>query len=300
MFSVSLPAPEHRTTDNKAELHLSSHGLHASARVDSKRQAWSPLDCKPFRQRTRNRNRIGSMICASRSTYSLAGLVCSAALFAGAGALAADLPLPPYIRLPAPSAMPPPIMDYKLPRVSEEAVQETPSIEQHNSRPSDSVASVKAAPLIAAPTEPVVQAPLPAIVRQRIASADSGVHKAPQAEPYSTHTDFVSFLRGLSILALGFIAALIGLLALPSVLRGFDALLAAPLACDGSDASFAHETNATGDDLQAFAQSELTAADIRKQTEVLRALKDTLDAEMESVRATIRRERAPAQAKDSL
>jgi hypothetical protein len=191
-------------------------------------------------------------------------------------------------------------MDYKPPRESEEAVQATPSMEQHNSRPSDSVASLKPVPLIGAPAKPVVRAPLPAIVGQQITSADLGVHKAQQAEPSITHTDFVSFLGGLSILVLGCIAALIGFLVLPIILRGFDALLAAPLKCDVADAPLAHETSATFDDLQDFAHSELTAADIRKQTEVLRALKDTLDVELESVRATIRRERARAQAKDTL
>jgi hypothetical protein len=177
-------------------------------------------------------------------------------------------------------------------------VQVTPSIEQHNSRPSDAVASLKPAPLIAARTEPVVVAPLPAITAQRIGSTDVAPPKAQQSEPSAASTGFLNRLGDLGTFFLIFIGALNGLLVLPIVLRGFDELLAAPLECDVADAPLAHEANATFDDLQDFAHSELTAADIRKQTEVLRALKDTLDAELESVRATIRRERTRAEAKD--
>jgi hypothetical protein len=240
------------------------------------------------------------MICAPRFAFSLAALIYSTALCGGTGVLAADLPLPPYIRLPAPTAMPPPIMDYKSPRMSEEAVQATPSIEQHNSRSSDSVASLKPAPLLAAPTKPVIAAPLPALAAQQVASNDFAPKKAQQAEPSSASTGFMSSLGSLSTLVLILIAALNGFFVLPIILRAFDALLAAPLECDVADAPLAHETNATFDDLHDFAHSELTAADIRKQTEVLRALKDTLDAELESVRATIRRERTRAEAKDTL
>src|ERR1700686_4509799 len=128
------------------------------------------------------------MICATRFTFSCAALICSTVSCGGTGVLAADLPLPPYIRLPAPIAMPPPpTMDYKPPRASEEAVPSTPSIEQHNSRPSDSVASLKPVPLIGAPAKPVVRTPFPAIVGQQITSADLGVHKAQQAEPATRH-----------------------------------------------------------------------------------------------------------------
>ena len=45
-------------------------------------------------------------------------------------------------------------------------------------------------------------------------------------------------------------------------------------------------------DLSDVAQTELSAADIRKQTDVLRALKDQLDAAAEAARADIRRERS--------
>lgn len=237
------------------------------------------------------------MICAPRFAFSLAALIYSTALCGGTGVLAADLPLPPYIRLPAPTAMPPPIMDYKSPRMSEEAVQATPSIEQHNSRPSDSVASLKPAPLNAVRSAPVIVVPLPALPTRHVASNDFAPNKAQQVEPSSASTGFMSSFGGLPTFLLVFIAALNGCFVLPIILRGFDALLAAPLECD--DAAFAHEANATSVDLQDFAHSELSAADIRKQTEVLRALKDALDAELESVRATIRRERTRAEAKET-
>ncbi len=48
-------------------------------------------------------------------------------------------------------------------------------------------------------------------------------------------------------------------------------------------------------DLRDLVQSEFSAADYRKQTKLLRALKDKLDADAEAARATIRRERARAQ-----
>src|SRR5580704_951219 len=141
------------------------------------------------------------MICATRFAFSLAALIYSTALCAGTGVLAADLPLPPYIRLPAPIAMPPPpIMDYKSPRMSEEAVQATPSIEQHNSRASYSVASLKPVPLLAAPTTPVIAAPLPVLGAQQVASNDFAPKKAQQAEPTSPSTGFLSSLGGLSTL----------------------------------------------------------------------------------------------------
>jgi hypothetical protein len=240
------------------------------------------------------------MICTPRFFFSLAALIYAAALCGGTGVLAADLPLPPYIRLPAPTAMPPPSTDHSSRRVSEEAVQGTPSIEQYNSRPSDSVASLKAAPLIAAPAKAVIEAPLPIIAAQQIASTDAVPPKAQQAEPAAASTGFLKHLGDLGTYVLIFLAALNGLLVLSIILRGLDALLAAPLECDAVDAPLAQQANAPGDDLQDFVHSELSAADIRKQTDVLRALKDTLDAELESVRATIRRERARAQAKDPL
>jgi hypothetical protein len=52
-------------------------------------------------------------------------------------------------------------------------------------------------------------------------------------------------------------------------------------------------------DLRDLVQSEFSVADIRKQTEILRALKDQLDAEAKAARATIRRERARAQQQQS-
>lgn len=45
-------------------------------------------------------------------------------------------------------------------------------------------------------------------------------------------------------------------------------------------------------DLRDFVQSEVSAAEIRKQTEILRALKEELNMELNAVRAMIRRERA--------
>jgi hypothetical protein len=180
-----------------------------------------------------------------------------------------------------------------------EQAQKLPVGQKHSPLP-ETITNLKPAPLIAARTAPVIVAPLPTLTAQQVAPNDFAPNKAPQAEPSTASTGFMNSLGGFPTFVLVFIAALNGFFVLPFILRGFDALLAAPLECDVSDAPFAQEANATGGDLQDFAHSELTAADIRKQTEVLRALKDTLDAELESVRATIRRERARAEAKDTL
>jgi len=134
---------------------------------------------------------------------------------------------------------------------------------------------------------------------QTVASLHVGLDKREAETPTETST-FLSSVAELAIFVLGFIAALIGLLVLPGVLRNFDSLLTVPLEGDGSGAPVAREADPSGGfDMPNFAQSELSAADIPKQTEVLRALKDALDAELESVRAAIRRERAQAKAKDT-
>jgi hypothetical protein len=47
MFSVSLPAPEHRTADDKAESDLTIHGLQTSAPLTVNGAHCALLDCKP-------------------------------------------------------------------------------------------------------------------------------------------------------------------------------------------------------------------------------------------------------------
>ncbi len=114
---------------------------------------------------------------------------------------------------------------------------------------------------------------------------------------FQVGTGYLAPMAWLAVLAL---LALLILLKLRSILRFIDRLFERPLYGSPSDA--------LADDLQAEAigadlvldirdlvKSELSAADFRKQTELLRALKDTLDAEAESARAIIRRERARAQ-----
>jgi hypothetical protein len=230
-----------------------------------------------------------------------AALACIFLVWGGIASSAADLPLPPPLtRLQKPTAtLPPPVISQPPSRMHDEQAQKLLLDQNHPQQP-EPIANLKPAPLIAARTAPVIVAPLPALTAQQVASNDLAPNKATQAEPFTASTGFMSSLGGLPTFLLVFIAALNGFFVLPIILRGFDALLAAPLECDVSDAPFAQEANATVDDLQDFAHSELTAADIRKQTEVLRALKDTLDAELESVRATIRRERARAEPKDTL
>jgi hypothetical protein len=210
---------------------------------------------------------------------------------------AADLPIPlRYQHLIKPPPEPPPRSESL--QMHGVTPQTAVPQEKNTSSGIDPIPSPK-------PPAPVVQAPpkrpaAPVVVApplQHVPATNVVADKKSAETPKGSST-FLSFLAELGTFALGFIAALIGLVALPSILRGFDAVLASPLECDVGDVPPDRGAHASGVDIQDFAQSELSAADIRRQTEVLRALKETLDAELESVRATVRRERARAEAED--
>jgi hypothetical protein len=136
--------------------------------------------------------------------------------------------------------------------------------------------------------------PLLAMPKGRVTSLDLEPIKPPQTE-VAVSSNFFSTLAELATLGFAVVTAVIVLLALPSILRGFDNLLDSPIRYGEADAPVDGGARQGGYDFQDFAQSELSAADIRNQTEVMRALKGALDADLVSVRATIRRERAHAE-----
>ena len=139
---------------------------------------------------------------------------------------------------------------------------------------------------------------------------DHGVDRKPPLPAMQPTAWAISSERGFQA-AIGYVApmawfavpallALLILLNLRRILRFVDHLFERPLYGSPSDALADDlQAEAVGADLvldiRDLVQSELSAADYRKQTELLRALKDKLDAEAEAARATIRRERARAQ-----
>lgn len=236
------------------------------------------------------------MICAPRSISSVATLTCVIALCARVESHAADLPIPLRSERQPPIAAPStPVVRYGLPPLRAETPQPTPPRDQGDAPRSGSIASPKPLQPREALPQQAAAPSVPAPPVQNVASAK--VLDKTQAAAPTERSTFLSSLVRLGIVGLGFFAVLIGLLALPTILWAFDAMLERPLECDVGDARTDSDARLTGFDVQDFAQSELSATDIHRQTEVLRALKEALDAELDSVRAAIRRERARAEAK---
>lgn len=207
---------------------------------------------------------------------------------------AADLPIPPPLtKLQRSFAAPTPPLTNFEPREIRPPLAAKPPALTNAPPPVEQTISLPTQPVEIRP-EPVIAAPAPPPVIAHVSAADIGPSVAPQPATPASAPALLSTLAELATFGLGFIAALIGLLILPSLLRGLDALLAAPLECDGGDAPLFQDADARGFDFPDRAQPDLSAADIHRQTEVLRALKAALDAELDSVRATIRHERTRA------
>ena len=126
-------------------------------------------------------------------------------------------------------------------------------------------------------------------------------HKAPPAGPSTgpisaLASTVLSAVADLARIGFGFLLGLLVLNNIKSIAHFIDGLFEANSeeASAGMPANNL-KSNPLSDalhDLSDVAQTELSAADIRKQTEILRTLKDQLDAEAEAARADIRRERA--------
>ena len=205
--------------------------------------------------------------------------------------IAADLDVRPYLLDPLRGKHP----IGKLPPSAQSPNPTEQPRDQGGAPRSGSIASSKPLQPREALPQQAAAPSVPAPPVQNVAAAK--VLNTTQAAAPTERSTFLSSLVGLGAVGLGFFAVLIGLLALPTILWAFDAMLERPLECDVGDARTDSDAHLGGFDVQDFAQSELSAADIHRQTEVLRALKEALDAELDSVRAAIRRERARAEAK---
>jgi hypothetical protein len=151
-----------------------------------------------------------------------------------------------------------------------------------------------------APANP--QSLQPVYKRPEAPAAAYASHGAPAAgeSPESLPGAILAFLWPAIQYAFWSLVGLIVLINLRDILRFIDSVFEAapdaqPTAQPGQDLQTEAVAAAMTLDLRDLVQSEFSAADIRKQTEVLRTLKDKLDAELKSARATIRRERAKAQ-----
>jgi hypothetical protein len=111
-----------------------------------------------------------------------------------------------------------------------------------------------------------------------------------QVRAQTAPVESTGWLRTLGLPLVVLLCGIVGWLAVPLV-QEVDGLLRVDLEGDPGAATPAEATG----DLQDHALSpEMSAADIRRETEVLRALKESLDAELASARATLKNERARA------
>lgn len=138
-------------------------------------------------------------------------------------------------------------------------------------------AESKPLPLKPVPVLPVSSHDLQPIVQQVRVQA---------APPEST-----GWLRTLGLSLVVLLCGAVGWLAVP-IVRDLDGLLRVDLEGDQSGADTPAE--AAGDLQDDALSPEMSAADIRRETDVLRALKESLDAELASARATLKNERARA------